>query len=89
MKKKTITCEPPIEIGGVTIIPVVINSMAFLELNGVVTFSARKEPVYVVLCCRGETKAFDILGRTVPIHQVKSELSHGSDKAKVLAPLQL
>jgi hypothetical protein len=87
MKKETLACEEPVKIGDLTITPVVRRYVMGLAVKGVPSFMANKEPVYVILENKGQTRAVDMLGRDVPIHQVRSECSaHDFDQAGKPAP---
>jgi hypothetical protein len=90
MKREILMFEAPVDIGELNIIPVVSLSITSRKLWGVLSYSANKEPLYVVLSYRGESKALDMLGKEVPIDQMKSELSaRGSDQIEIPLPQQL
>ena len=59
--------------GDVTLKLLVKQSILWFNIKGVPYFSVSKEPVYAVLSCRGGSKVLDMMGREIPIHQVKLE----------------
>ena len=73
MKKEILVAETPVAFGEVTLKMLVKQSILWFNIKGVPYFSVSKEPVYAVLSCRGGSKVLDMMGREIPIHQVKLE----------------
>jgi len=73
MKKDVIVADAPVTIGGTTLTPLVKQSYTWMDICGVLSFTAIKHPVYIIISCQGRSRLLDMLGQDVSIHQAKLE----------------
>ncbi len=79
MEKKEIATENPVEVAGVTIIPVVEASLNYWQYKGSASFFCVKQPIAVVIVSPSERKAFRITGEEVPIDLLAQEVPSVKD----------
>jgi hypothetical protein len=73
MRDEVITAETSLTVGGMTVTVLSRQSVTCSEVKGLLSFTAVKKPVYVVLFYGGRCHVLDMLSREVPIRQVKLE----------------
>ncbi len=70
MEKKEIIVDKPVEIAGMTIIPVVcVTTNCFSKKNGIASY-CEKKPLFVVIVTASYKKAFNINGAEVPLEEL-------------------
>ena len=73
MRKEYLAHEETTVVAGVRIIPVVRISLSYTEIRGARSFSAGKQPVYIIITSPDGERAYSITGREVAIQQVISD----------------
>ena len=73
MRKEYLALEEGIVIAGVRIIPIVRISVSYTEIQGVRSFYAGKQPVYLIITTIEGERAYSVTGREAPIQQVISD----------------
>jgi len=81
MRKEAIVPETTIRTGDAEITVLSKQSITWLEVKGVFSFTATKQPVYILISRGGNTRAFDTMGQEVPIHQAKPGYSSPQEAA--------
>jgi hypothetical protein len=71
MKRVEQSCEGPLQVGNLSITAIVETNYEWHEIKDILYFSARKQPVYIVVTSAGKKTVFNIDGMEIPIHQVK------------------
>ena len=73
MRKEYLALEEATVVAGVRVIAVVSVSVHYVEIKGVRSFYAGKQPVYIVISSEDGERAYSVTGREVPIQQVISD----------------
>ena len=73
MRKEYLAIEEATVVAGVRIIPVVRISVRYTQIRGARSFSAGKQPVYLVITSPEGQRAYGIMGGDVAIQQVISD----------------
>jgi uncharacterized spore protein YtfJ len=74
MERKKLTVGNPVEIGGMTIIPLMCISASCNRLNGKLTFYGSIHPQYIVLVNSDGTRALTINGEGVSLEELVQEV---------------
>ena len=83
-KKTKLAVENPVSIGGTTIIPVVMTSLYYHHIDGIVSLIGFKQPVNLVVVTPTSRKAFRITGEEILLDQLIAEVP---DLERVLGKL--
>lgn len=73
-RRKEVAVETPVTIAGITIIPVVMTSLHYQHIDGMVSVISFKRPTDVVLITPTSSKAFRITGEEVILDQLLQEV---------------
>ena len=69
-KKKEIEVEKPVSIAGTTIIPVVMTSLYYQHIDGIISIIGLKQPVDLLIITPTGKKAFRITGEEILLEQL-------------------
>ncbi len=73
MEKQEVGIDNPVEVAGVTLLPVVKVSLNYWHVNGGVSFFGVKQAVAVVVVHPTAKRAFRITGEEVSLNQFMQE----------------
>ena len=74
MEKEEVVIGNPLEVAGVTIVPLVKVSLNYWHGNGGISFFSVKQPIGVLVVSVSAKRAFRITGEEIPLDQLIQEV---------------
>ncbi len=73
MQKEIVSCEETREFMGVKLTPVVKSTLTWVEIGGIVSFYAYRQPAYLLVETHPDVRVLRASGEEITLRQVYSE----------------